>query len=89
MKVSLPDDLKTFVDAQADERGYVSNSEFIRELIRLEQDRTQLRALLLRGLESELGSEMDDDYFERMRESIRDSAQHNSATGLNNEPSRL
>lgn len=73
MNVSLPDELRKFVEAQVDEHDYVSSSEFLRELIRREQDRTQLRALLVQGMESGPGSEMDDDYFERIRERIRDS----------------
>lgn len=71
MNVSLPDELKEFVEAQVNEHGYVSSSEFLRGLIRREQDRTQLRALLLQGMDSGAGSEMDDAYFERMRERIR------------------
>lgn len=40
MNVSLPEELKKFVEAQVDEHGYISSSEFVRELIRREQDRT-------------------------------------------------
>ena len=69
MNVSLPDELKKFVEAQVGERGYVSSSEFLRE-----QDRTQLRALLLQGLESGTGSEINDDYFRRLRERVRNSS---------------
>lgn len=46
---------------------------FLRELIRREQDRAQLRGLLVKGMESGVGSEMDDDYFEQLRERIRHS----------------
>ena len=74
MNVSLPDELKKFVEAQVGERGYASSSEFLRELIRREQDRTRLRALLLRGLGSGTGSEINDHYFERLRERIRNSS---------------
>jgi antitoxin ParD1/3/4 len=73
MNVSLSDEIKTFVEAQVGERGFVSSSEFLRELILREQDRTQLRALLLQGLESGRGSEINDNYFERLRERIRNS----------------
>lgn len=73
MNVSLPDELKKFVEAQVDEHDYVSSSEFLRELLRREQDRTQLRALLIQGMESGSGSEMNDSYFERIRERIRNS----------------
>ena len=52
MNVSLPDELKKFLETQIEEHGHVSSSEFLRELIRHEQDRTQLRALLLQGMEA-------------------------------------
>ena len=45
MNVSVPDELKRFVDGQVDEGGYGSTSEFIRALIRREQDRQRLRVL--------------------------------------------
>lgn len=73
MNVSLPDGLKDFVEAQVDERGYGTSSEFVRDLIRREQERTQLRALLVDGMGSGPGSEMDETYFDRMREHIRTS----------------
>jgi len=46
MNVSLPDELKEFLEAQVYEHGYVSSSEFLRELIRREQDRARLRERL-------------------------------------------
>ena len=71
MNVSLPGELKKFVEAQVEKRGYVSSSEFLRELIRREQDRTQLRELVVQGMESGIGSDMDESYSERLRERIR------------------
>ena len=52
MNVSLPEDLKAFVDRQVDGGGYGSTSEFVRDLIRREQDRQHLRTLLLDGAAS-------------------------------------
>ncbi|HRO94854.1 type II toxin-antitoxin system ParD family antitoxin, partial [Citricoccus sp.] len=71
MNVSLPDGLKEFVETQVGERGYGTSSEFVRDLIRREQARTQLRALLVEGMGSGPGSEMDEAYFQRMRERIQ------------------
>jgi antitoxin ParD1/3/4 len=71
MNVSLPDEMKKFIEEQVEEQGYATSSEFLRELIRREQDRSQLRGLLVQGLDSGLGSEMDDDYFARLRQRIR------------------
>jgi antitoxin ParD1/3/4 len=41
MNISLPDALKTFVDEQVSQRGYGTSSEYVRELIRKDQDRQQ------------------------------------------------
>jgi antitoxin ParD1/3/4 len=55
MNISLPEPLKQFVETQIASGRYSSASEYVRELIRDdEQRRTQerLEALLLQGLES-------------------------------------
>jgi antitoxin ParD1/3/4 len=52
MNISLPDSLKSFVDEQVAERGYGTSSEYVRELIRADQDRQRLRKLLLDGAAS-------------------------------------
>jgi antitoxin ParD1/3/4 len=46
MNISLPDTLKSFVDEQVEKRGYGTSSEYVRELIRKEQDAEHMRALL-------------------------------------------
>mgnify|MGYP002148106253 CR=1 FL=1 len=51
MNISLPDTLKSFVDEQVSQRGYGTSSEYVRELIRKDQDRQQLRGLLLAGVD--------------------------------------
>lgn len=70
MNISLPDDLKSFVDTQVAGR-YSTSSEYVRELIRREQDKQTLRDLLLEGANSPLEGPADDAYFEEMRERIR------------------
>lgn len=70
MNVSLPEELKAFVDAQAAQGGYGSTSEFVRDLIRREQDRQHLRTLLLDGASSPLGPVADDQYFAGLRARI-------------------
>jgi antitoxin ParD1/3/4 len=72
MNVSLPDTLKDFVERQVGERGYGTSSEFVRDLIRHEQARTELRALIVDGMTSGPGSTLDDDYFTTLRKRIRD-----------------
>ena len=46
MNISLPDAMKEFIEEQVESRGYGTSSEYLRELIRKEQDRAHLRALL-------------------------------------------
>jgi len=67
MNISLPDSLKDFVDEQVNERGYGTSSEYVRELIRKDKDRLQLRGLLLEGAASAPTKPVDDAYFDRLR----------------------
>lgn len=80
MNISLPEALKSFVDEQVEQRGYGTSSEFVRELIRKEQDRTQLRALLLAGAASAPGVVADTDYFDGLRQRVRDAASGTDAS---------
>ncbi len=69
--VSLPDTLKSFVDDQVTQRGYGTSSEYVRELIRKDQDRLHLRGLLLAGAASALAAPADGGYFDGMRDRVR------------------
>lgn len=71
MNISLPDTLKTFVDEQVSQRGYGTSSEYMRELIRKDQDRLQLRGLLLAGAASASTAPVDVAYFEGLRDRVR------------------
>jgi antitoxin ParD1/3/4 len=71
MNISLPDTLKDFVDEQVTGRGYGSSSEYVRELIRKDQDRQKLRGLLLDGANSPRGAEANKDYFDALRARVR------------------
>lgn len=71
MNISLPESLKAFVDEQVGQRGYGTSSEYLRELIRRDQDRVQLRGLLLAGAASEPTAPADAAYFEALRAQVR------------------
>lgn len=71
MNISLPENMKRFVDDQVSERGYSTSSEYVRELIRKDQDRQQLRGLLLEGAASSPAVPADADYFESLRDRVR------------------
>ena len=71
MNVSLPDALKAFVDDQVAARGYGTSSEYIRDLIRKDQDRERLRGLLLEGAGSAPAAPADSAYFAGLRDRLR------------------
>ena len=72
MNVSLPDPLKRFVEEQSSERGFGTSSEYVRDLIRHEQERTQMRALIVAGMTSGQGSELNADYFDGLRAGLEE-----------------
>ena len=71
MNISLPDALKEFVDQQVSTAGYGTSSEYVRELIRRDQERTQLHNLLLEGAQSKTTGLADADYFTSLRSDIK------------------
>lgn len=71
MNISLPDALKAFVEEQVARCGYGTSSEYVRELIRKEQDRLRLRNLLLEGAASAPSTPADAAYFEALRDRVR------------------
>ena len=68
MNISLPDSLKAYVDQRVSQEGYGTSSEYVRELIRRDKDRSQLRAMMLKGLESAVTGQADAAYFQSLRE---------------------
>ncbi len=72
MNISLPEALKSFVDQQVTSRDYSSSSEYVRELIRKDQDRQHLRGLLLEGAASPPAVIADSNYFGQLRDRVRD-----------------
>jgi antitoxin ParD1/3/4 len=70
MNISLPEDLRAFVDEHVAEEGYASSSEYIRELIRDDRRKAHLRKLLLEGANSPRAGEADEAYFASLHERI-------------------
>jgi antitoxin ParD1/3/4 len=68
MNISLPETLKSFVDQQVAGRGYGTSSEYVRELIRQDQDRQNLRRLLLEGAASAPTERLDQSYYDSLRD---------------------
>jgi antitoxin ParD1/3/4 len=61
---------KSFVDEQVVARGYSASSEYVRELIRKDQERERLRGLLLDGAASAPTAPADDAYFDALRRRV-------------------
>lgn len=68
MNISLPDGMRSAVDAQTVARGYSTSSEYLRDLIRRDLDRQALRELLDEGRNSPQDEPLSDQTFEALRE---------------------
>lgn len=69
MNISLPDDMKAFVDAEVQRRGFASSSEYVRALIREQKEADALRSSLLGSPATPIES-FDQDYFAQLRSRV-------------------
>jgi len=74
MNISLPDQMKDWVEAQAETGRYANSSDYVRDLIRRDQERAdrvaELQRLVTEGIESGPAEEFDPEQFLlEMRES--------------------
>jgi antitoxin ParD1/3/4 len=63
MNISLTEDLKSFVDARIKSRGYSSVSEYMRDLVRRDEERLaeeRFKSLIEDGIASESAGEWKD-----------------------------
>jgi len=63
MNISLTDDLKAFVDSRIKARGYSSTSEYMRDLVRRDEERAKeerFKRLIQEGLDSGPGRPWDE-----------------------------
>ncbi|WP_095589609.1 type II toxin-antitoxin system ParD family antitoxin [Actibacterium ureilyticum] len=67
MNVSLPEQMKTWVEAQTKDGRYSNTSDYVRDLIRRDQDRrtaiAEIQAMVDEGLASGTASPFDMDAF--------------------------
>ncbi|MDR0626405.1 MAG: type II toxin-antitoxin system ParD family antitoxin [Bifidobacteriaceae bacterium] len=67
MNISMPTNLRSFVEEQVAERGYGTTSEYMRDLVRRDQERIALRSKLLAGRDSgPLDETIDDAWFDEL-----------------------
>lgn len=78
MNVSLPDPMKDWVEAQARTGRYSNASDYVRDLIRRDQERAgklaELQTLITDGLESGLSTRSMSDILEAARDQATGSA---------------
>jgi antitoxin ParD1/3/4 len=77
MNVSLPPDLKKWIDQQAREGGFATAEEYMRDMLRRARERQakrQIDAMLIEAVESGATTVMDDDDWTSIRKSARASA---------------
>lgn len=74
MNISLPDAMKTWVEQQAKSGRYSNASDYVRDLIRRDQDQAakiaQMQALITEGLQSGPGDRSMDALKQAARELI-------------------
>jgi len=75
MNVSLPTEMKTWVEFQAQNSGrYTNTSDYVRDLIRKDQDTNikiqQMQAMVTEGLESGIGSRSMEELAQVARQSL-------------------
>jgi antitoxin ParD1/3/4 len=77
MNVSLPDPMKDWVEAQTKTGRYANASDYVRDLIRKDQERNDKVAAMQRfvdeGLKSGVGSRSKDELFEAARARLESS----------------
>lgn len=74
MNVSLPDPMKDWVEAQARTGRYSNASDYVRDLIRRDQERAQglaeLQRLITEGLDSGISERSPQDILKAARERL-------------------
>jgi antitoxin ParD1/3/4 len=74
MNIAIPRQLKSFVQQQVERRGYSSVSEYVRDLIRGDQERLAIAALeseILKGLDSGPSTPMTHEDWQDIRTEVR------------------
>ena len=71
MNISLPDELKAFVEHRIQADGYGTSSEYMRELIRRDKDRMQFRQYLMDGMNAKPAGPMNAEYFAALRKQVK------------------
>lgn len=83
MNISLPDDMKKWVDGQVDRGGYGTTSEYFRQLVREDQRRQvrdEIDAKLLAAIDSGEPAEMTVEWWQERRQELAERIRKRKAT---------
>lgn len=76
MNISVPDPMKDWVQSQVNTGAYANTSDYIRDLIRQDQEQRKkiqaLQAAITQGLESGISEKSFDEIIQLARESLKD-----------------
>ena len=73
LNISLPEEMRSFVEEQVTQQGYSTASEYIRHLIRQERERVEqkkIEQLLLEGLDSGELINITDEWWEQKKAAL-------------------
>jgi antitoxin ParD1/3/4 len=70
MNISLPSELKDYVDTRIQADAYGSSSEYVRDLIRQDRDREQLRGYMLKGIQSPIVGDFNEAYLLKLKQRV-------------------
>jgi len=73
LNISLPEEMRSFVEEQVVQQGYSTASEYIRHLIRQERERVEqkkIEQLLLEGLDSGEVINITDQWWEQKKAAL-------------------
>lgn len=68
MNISLPDEMKAFVDGRLADGTYGTISEYVRELIRKDREEKQIQAQLLEAIKGNPSQPVTGDTWDRIEE---------------------
>jgi antitoxin ParD1/3/4 len=84
VNISLPDQMKNYIEERVKEGSFSSTSEYFRDLVREDQKRcsqTRLEMLLLEGLESGEPIDVTEDYIKQKRKELMARLQGKAKSG--------
>lgn len=68
LNVSLPDEMRAFVDGEVARGDYGTASAYVQQLIRRDHRRAEVRQMMLDGIESGSAGVYDDAFRQRLRD---------------------